>query len=82
MGENYKIEGNIDFNSELLKAICDESDEETDEPMCLITYQKLTEHHIKLSCNHSFCVECIDKWLTINKKCPLCNKEVQVINNK
>ena len=54
MGENYKIEGNIDFNSELLKAICDESDEETDEPMCLITYQKLTEHHIKLSCNHSF----------------------------
>ena len=54
MDENYKIEDNIDFNSELLKAICDESDEETDEPTCLITYQKLTKEHIKLPCNHSF----------------------------
>ena len=54
MDENYKIEGGIDFNSELLKAICDESDEETDEPRCLITYLKLTKDHIKLSCNHSF----------------------------
>lgn len=27
----------------------------------------------KLKCNHIFCHKCINKWLSISKKCPVCN---------
>ena len=34
---------------------------------------------IKLECEHIYCVECIKKWLTENKKtCPYCRKEVKI----
>uniref|UniRef100_A0A0K0FGB6 RING-type domain-containing protein n=1 Tax=Strongyloides venezuelensis TaxID=75913 RepID=A0A0K0FGB6_STRVS len=29
-----------------------------------------------LNCSHKFHVECIDQWLSINKKCPLCREDV------
>ena len=46
---------------------------------CVICLDTIKHECRELSCSHSFCVECIDKWLTINKKCPLCNKEVEDI---
>ena len=27
----------------------------------------------KLKCNHKFHIDCIEEWLKIHKRCPLCN---------
>uniref|UniRef100_A0A0N4Z2B8 RING-type domain-containing protein n=1 Tax=Parastrongyloides trichosuri TaxID=131310 RepID=A0A0N4Z2B8_PARTI len=32
-----------------------------------------------LNCSHKFHVECIDQWLNINKKCPLCREDVDKV---
>ena len=34
-----------------------------------------------LNCSHKFHVECIDQWLSINKKCPLCREDVDKIRD-
>lgn len=35
-----------------------------------------TEKIYELKCKHSFHLECINKWLQIKNKCPLCNQRV------
>lgn len=55
---NFKIEDDIDFNTELMKAICDDSDDE-DNNKCLISNMPLNKIHITLSCNHKFNYESI-----------------------
>jgi hypothetical protein len=52
MDKKYKIEGNIDFFSELYKSL--DEDENDDDNNCLITNQKLTDRFVKLNCGHSF----------------------------
>lgn len=54
METNYKIENNLNFNNELLKAICEDSSDDEEEPKCLITNQPLKKYNIRLSCGHSF----------------------------
>lgn len=39
--------------------------------ICLETNQKLQFR--KLKCNHKFHMNCIEEWLKIQKRCPLCN---------
>lgn len=42
-------------------------------PICIETKTS----GIKLDCNHIFCKECAENWLTIHKNtCPTCRKEV------
>jgi len=53
MDKKYKIEGNIDFFSELYKSL-DEEDANEDDNRCLITNQPLTDRYVKLKCGHSF----------------------------
>ncbi|OIV98974.1 hypothetical protein TanjilG_29377 [Lupinus angustifolius] len=43
--------------------------------ICQMTYRR-GDQQIKLPCNHVYHGECITKWLSINKKCPVCNIEV------
>ncbi|XP_019453969.1 PREDICTED: E3 ubiquitin ligase BIG BROTHER [Lupinus angustifolius] len=43
--------------------------------ICQMTYRR-GDQQIKLPCNHLYHGECITKWLSINKKCPVCNVEV------
>lgn len=31
---------------------------------------------MKLNCNHIFCQWCIDSWLQVNDKCPVCRENV------
>ena len=43
------------------------------ECFCLDTKQ---EQGVKLSCNHTFHKDCIEKWININPICPICRKEL------
>lgn len=49
---NYILEGNLDFNSELVKAICNDNDDKIQK--CLISNDKLEANHVTLKCNHKF----------------------------
>ena len=49
---NYKIDGDLNFNSELLNSL-NQSEPDNDE-MCLISSEKLVEPFVKLECGHSF----------------------------
>ncbi|CDW55518.1 E3 ubiquitin-protein ligase Arkadia [Trichuris trichiura] len=43
--------------------------------ICLLEFER--DDSIRtLRCNHFFHVRCIDRWLVINKKCPVCRLEV------
>ena len=43
-----------DFNNKLLKALCDDEEEDSDIELCLITGEKIHDDHIKLVCGHKF----------------------------
>ncbi|GAU33140.1 hypothetical protein TSUD_363410 [Trifolium subterraneum] len=43
--------------------------------ICQMTYRR-GDQQMKLPCSHVYHGECITKWLSINKKCPVCNTEV------
>ena len=55
MEKKYKIEGNIDFFSELYKSLDEyDKDDEDNTNICLISNQTLTDRFVKLNCGHSF----------------------------
>ncbi|KFD53907.1 hypothetical protein M514_05174 [Trichuris suis] len=43
--------------------------------ICLLEFER-NDPIRTLRCNHFFHVRCIDRWLVINKKCPVCRLEV------
>ncbi|KAG2288222.1 hypothetical protein Bca52824_047826 [Brassica carinata] len=43
--------------------------------ICQLKY-KIGEKQMNLPCKHVYHSECISKWLSINKICPVCNSEV------
>lgn len=43
---------------------------------CCICLCCILDEKITLECNHSFCSECISKWLSISDLCPFCRKYV------
>ena len=45
--------------------------EKKDCPICL---ESIREFERELSCNHTYCPECIDRWFEGNNTCPLCKK--------
>ena len=51
--KQYKIEGNIDFFSELYKSL-DEEDLKLSDNVCLISKVPLTDNFVKLQCGHKF----------------------------
>ncbi|CAL2028282.1 unnamed protein product [Caenorhabditis brenneri] len=64
----------IDSNSTMYKYEKTEGDEETC-TVCLTDFDTGDDVR-KLRCNHMFHPGCIEKWLDINKKCPMCRKEI------
>ena len=50
----YIIQGNINFNEELFKMLDEDSDNENDDELCLITKLPLVDKYITLDCNHKF----------------------------
>ncbi|XP_010906327.1 E3 ubiquitin ligase BIG BROTHER-related [Elaeis guineensis] len=49
--------------------------------ICRLEYED-GESLVVLSCKHTYHSECINKWLQINKVCPLCSTEVSTSGNK
>ena len=50
---NYVLEDGVDFNAELMKALCDDTEQDED-AMCLIDGQPLAGEHVRLICGHKF----------------------------
>ena len=50
----YKIEGGIDFFTELYKSLDKEDNESDEENLCLITNLPLVEKYFKMNCGHKF----------------------------
>ena len=50
-----------------------------DEEQCTVCRCEFEQHHqVKvLPCGHVFHPGCIDQWLRISKKCPICSREVK-----
>lgn len=70
-------EGIADVEQVLEKMSLDDLTEETKCPICLEEFCSIEDERndvvekIKL-CGHVFCSQCIRKWFTENKRCPLC----------
>jgi len=43
---------------------------------CAICLETIKKEYRQLSCNHNYCVKCIDEWLSKHKNCPICKKEL------
>lgn len=46
-------------------------------PICLTEIAKLTEKAVLNNCMHVFCVECISRWASKKRVCPLCKGRIQ-----
>lgn len=60
------------------------SDVELDEPtVCPICLDDTIKNVRKINnCSHEFCGECITKWLSIHKTCPVCIQDVNQMSSK
>ena len=58
----------LEKNSNIIE--CNDS---TDCPICLCNYPQHT-YFYSMNCNHSFCIDCCEKWFSKNSLCPLCRK--------
>ena len=63
---NIQIQDTIEFNNNLMKALCESEDEE--EELCLISGDTLEKDHIKLLCKHTFNYKAILDEIKIQKK--------------
>jgi hypothetical protein len=54
MTTKYKIEGDIDFFSELYKSLDKDEDQIDETNICLITQEPLTSKYVELKCGHKF----------------------------
>ncbi|XP_042386532.1 E3 ubiquitin ligase BIG BROTHER-related-like [Zingiber officinale] len=49
--------------------------------ICRLEYED-GDSLVVLSCKHKYHPECINKWLQLNKVCPICNAQVSTPENK
>ena len=52
---------------------------ETNCPICL---DVLLDPKLATCCGHSFCANCVGNWEEEGKPCPLCNKQIKLVNDK
>ena len=67
------------FKTKNESGLCNKHSNQIECPICF-TYFNNT-NIIKLSCNHSFCKECISKWKKHNNNCPCCRQYTINQNN-
>lgn len=63
----YKVEGNIDFFSELYKSL-DVQENNNNNNVCLITNEELTDKYVTMTCGHKFNYVPLYKYLVNQKK--------------
>lgn len=57
---------------------CYESMEGNDLVTCSICLDESTPNEkefVRTTCNHTFCKECINRWLNMRHRCPVCNND-------
>jgi hypothetical protein len=54
-----------------------EIDDDTTCPICIETIKSKDCKSRVLLCNHTYCQDCIEQWLSKNKKCPVCNIDLE-----
>ncbi|XP_069101835.1 E3 ubiquitin-protein ligase Arkadia-like isoform X1 [Argopecten irradians] len=60
-----------------IKRDADGDDEQPEKcTICLSEFEE-TEDVRRLPCMHLFHIECVDQWLTSNKKCPICRVDIE-----
>ena len=66
------------ISTELLNNSVVSHNNDNDE-FCVVCQMTCTKTCImrRLSCNHAFHINCIDKWFTLNKTCPTCKFEIK-----
>ncbi|KAM7541333.1 hypothetical protein Aperf_G00000021535 [Anoplocephala perfoliata] len=47
-----------------------------DKELCALCFEKQSPKLAILGCNHTFCRDCIDRWLIYNNECPLCSRSL------
>jgi len=76
IGHVSKGASNEDINKLPVKKYVKNGDDTDNCVVCQSNFVD-NESNIKiLPCDHFFCQECIDKWLKINKECPICRKSI------
>ena len=45
---------------------------------CNICYQE--ESLFLKNCKHSYCIDCLSKWIIIKNSCPVCRQEINIID--
>jgi len=55
----------------------DEEEEEADKCTICLSEFELEEDVRRLPCMHLFHVECVDQWLSQNKRCPICRVDIE-----
>ena len=61
-----------------------DNDTENPDTQCSICQTRYEENTIirKINnCNHYYCINCLDRWLTTNNKCPQCRQLICPDNN-
>ena len=64
----YNVKKDLDLEKYNKKIQCNER---TECSICLVSYPEHTTFYL-MNCNHSFCIECCEKWYSTNSLCPLC----------
>ncbi|XP_021737060.1 NEP1-interacting protein-like 1 [Chenopodium quinoa] len=47
-------------------------------PICLQDLEAGKKVRCMMQCNHQFHKHCIDKWLVLNKSCPICRRSINM----
>jgi hypothetical protein len=72
---NYTIKKELDLEKYNKKVQCNER---TECSICLVSYPEHTTFYL-MHCNHSFCIECCEKWYSANSLCPLCRSHYKFL---
>lgn len=69
----------VDDESEAINGNKDENvDDDEDEENCLICLGEIINQSVLPKCRHSlFCFDCIVKWISIHRRCPLCSTAIE-----
>lgn len=64
---------------QMKKGECGENDDNNHQEKCTICLSEFEEEEDvrRLPCMHLFHVDCVDQWLSTNKRCPICRVDIE-----
>ena len=74
--EQLQQMGNVNIGLDDINKYCIIKAETMECPICSQPCKLIRE----TKCQHKFCLSCIEEWAKESKNCPICMKELQIIN--